>query len=335
MGATIKDIAVMANVSTATVSNALTGRRYVSEELCKRIYSAIEALDYHPNTYARSLRTNKSHTIGIQIPDIENPYFGTTVRILQKKAAEKGYNVILYNADNNLDLEYQNIKSMCSSPVDGIVCVAPRLPVQKVIEQVDIPMVIVDRLPVETDNNVAFVYSDNYAGASSAVEYAIGKGYRHFVHLAGPVTLVTNAKERMRGYTETLAQNGIPKEACRIYYGEFTFEAGYESMKNCLDDGLPLDGTAVVFVGNDMAAWGAMEQLKERNIKIPQDVGIVGYDNISFSNFLYPTLTTVENPIERMMLESARLILEAVDADVVLKGITVEVRGKLYVRHSC
>ena len=334
-GVTVKDIATRAKVSTATVSNVLTRKKYVSAELVRRVNDAIEGLGYRPNNYARGLKTNRSHTIGMQIPDIANPYFGNAVKVVQAEAASRGYQIILYNAENVIDTERQNIEGMLDAHVDGIVYVAPRLAVQSILDTVQVPVVVVDRLPIETDRNVAFVYSDNYGGAASIADYMLDKGYERFFCLSGPVDLVANASERLRGFTEELARRGVSKERCPIYYGEFTFECGHDMMADVLTNYKPEEGRAAAFVGSDIMAWGAMEALKARKMKIPQEMAIVGYDNIYFSNFLYPTLTTVENPIQKMSREAADLLLDELEHGKGLGGISVMLNATLIERSSC
>lgn len=335
MGITVKDIAQKAKVSTATVSNVLTQKKYVSEELAQRVYAAVNEFGYRPNNYARSLKTNRSFMIGIQIPDITNPYFSNAVKVVQVEAIAKGYHVSLYNTGNVVETERQNIEGMLNSRVDGMIYVAPRLRVESILDTVQVPVVIVDRLPIETKKNVAFVYSDNYSGAASIAEYLLAKGYRRFLHLSGPVNLVSNAKERLRGFTETLAKHGVRKRDCRIHNGEFTFECGYGMMEGILRNFRRTGGDTAAFVGSDIMAWGAMEALNERKMKIPRDMGIVGYDNIDFSKFLHPSLTTVENPIKEMSYEAINLLLEALESGKSLGGKKVMTGAKLIRRSSC
>lgn len=335
MAITVKDIAQKAKVSTATVSNVLTQKKYVSEELAQRVCDAVNKLGYRPNNYARSLKTNRSYMIGIQIPDITNPYFSNAVKVVQAEAIARGYHVTLYNTGNVLETERRNIEGMLNSRVDGMICVAPRLRVKSILDTVQVPVIIVDRLPVETDKNVAFVYSDNYSGAASIAEYMIAKGYKRFLHLSGPVNLVSNAKERLKGFVETLAKHGVHKKDYRICNGEFTFECGYSMMNGILQDYRPSGNDTAAFVGSDIMAWGAMEALHERKMKIPRDMGIVGYDNIDFSKFLHPALTTVENPIHEMSHEAIKLLLDALENGKSLAGTAVMTAATLIERKSC
>ncbi len=335
LGITVKDIAQKAKVSTATVSNVLTQKKFVSEKLARRVCDAVSALGYRPNNYARSLKTNRSYMIGIQIPDITNPYFGKAVEVVQAEAIVKGYHVTLYTTGNAIETERRNIEGMLNSRVDGMVCVAPRLRVKDVLDAVQIPVVIVDRLPVATDRNAAFVYADNYSGAAAIAEHMLARGYTRFLHLSGPVALVSNASERLKGFVETLEKRGVRKTDCRVRNGEFTFECGYGMMRDVLRKYNPAKGVMAAFVGSDIMAWGAMEALHDRKMRIPRDMGIVGYDNIDFSRFLHPALTTVENPIGEMSYRAAHLLLDALEKGRNLAGMTVMAGAALIERNSC
>ncbi len=335
MNITIKDIARHAGVSTATVSNVLTQKKYVSSNLEQQVYKAIKELGYRPNVYARNLKTNRSHIIGVHVPDITNPFFSEGVKIIQNVAGNEGYQIILYDSDNNLQSESKNFESMLDAHVDGIIAIAPRINIDDLLKITDVPLVIMDRPPLKTDRNVAFVYADNYHGAASVADYLIGKGYTRFYCLAGPIKIVSNAEARLSGFTETLKRHGIPEDACEIHYGDFTFDSGFALMKEVLKNYKPEGSAAAAFISSDIMAWGAMEALKEQRLKMPRDMGIVGYDNIYFSSFLYPKLTTVENPIREMSINAANLMLDALERRQNLSGFSVALRSALIVRKSC
>lgn len=335
MSVTIKDIAKLADVSTATVSNVLTQKKFVSQELEHRVYATIDQLGYRPNVYARGLKTNRSYTIGVQVPDITNPFFSSSVKTIQCEANVNGYQIMLYDSDSSIGTETQNINNMNDAHVDGIISIAPRMDINRLMDMVKVPLVIMDRPAVQTDRNVAFIYADNYRGAASVVDYMLGRGYERFVCLAGPTSLVSNAKARLDGFLETLAHHGIRQEQCDILYGDFTFQSGYDLMKQFLETYKPSPKPAAAFVTSDIMAWGAMEALKEKKLKMPRDMGLIGYDNIYFSSFLYPALTTVENPSVEMAKNAITLLLDALERLRSLSGISVVLRSSLIVRKSC
>ena len=332
---TIKDIAKKAQVSTATVSNVLTRKKYVSTERVQRVYQAIQELGYRPNVYARTLKTNRSYTIGVQVPDITNPFFGDIVKTIQTEALRSGYQIVLYNSDSVSETEEKNVNSMLNTQLDGIISVAPRMDLGRLLEMADVPMVIVDRPPVKTERNVAFVYSDNYLGAASVADYLVEKGYRRFFCLAGPVGVVSNARLRVQGFRDTLLKRGIDEACCEIRYGDFSFQSGYGLMSEILSTYQPDGNPAAAFVTSDIMAWGAMEALKERRMKLPRDMGVVGYDNVYFSSFLYPKMTTVENPSGEMAANALRVLLNALDGSEKMQDIAVPLKCSLIVRESC
>lgn len=332
---TIKDIAKKAEVSTATVSNVLTRKKYVSTERVQRVYQAIEELGYRPNVYARTLKTNRSYTIGVQVPDITNPFFGDIVKNIQTEALNSGYQIILYNSDSVSETEEKNINSMLASQLDGIISIAPRMDLERLLSMVDIPMVIVDRPPIQTERNVAFVYADNYRGAASVADYLVEKGYGRFFCLAGPVGVVSNARMRVKGFQETLLKHGINNDCCEVHYGDFSFQSGYDLMSGILESYNPDGNPAAAFVTSDIMAWGAMEALKEKRMKMPRDMGIVGYDNVYFSSFFYPKLTTVQNPSGEMAGNAIGILLNALENGESLNNVSVPLKCSLVVRESC
>ena len=332
---TIKDIAKKAEVSTATVSNVLTRKKYVSTERVQRVYQAIKELGYRPNVSARTLKTNRSYTIGVQVPDITNPFFGDIVKNIQTEALKSGYQIILYNSDSVSDTEEKNINSMLNSQLDGIISIAPRMDLNQLLEMVDVPMVIVDRPPVKTDRNVAFVYADNYLGAASVADFLVEKGYNRFFCLAGPVGVVSNARMRVKGFQETLLNHGIDAERCEVHYGDFSFQSGFDLMSEILDTYEPDGNPAAAFVTSDIMAWGAMEALKEKRMKMPRDMGIVGYDNVYFSSFFYPKLTTVQNPSGEMAANAIRILIDSLENSESMNDIAVSLECSLIERESC
>ncbi|NLB90415.1 MAG: LacI family transcriptional regulator [Clostridiales bacterium] len=335
MSITIKDIARHAGVSTATVSNALTGKKHVSTELKQKVLSAIDELGYRPNVYARILKTNRSHIIGVHVPDLSNPFFGEGVKAVQSVAEKAGYQIVLYDSDNDIQNEERNVQSMLDANLDGIISIAPRMDISELIAHVNVPLIIIDHPSIPTKRNVAFVFSDNYKGSASITNYLVKHGYKRFYYVAGPTKIVANAKVRLEGFKDTIKQHGLPDESYHIVYGDFTFASGYELMTNLMENYDLSPEPTVAIIGSDIMAWGAMEAIKDKKLKIPKDIGIVGYDNIYFSSFLFPKLTTVENPINQMSIRAMRLMLDALEKQKKLEGMSVILESSLVVRDSC
>ena len=335
MNVTIKEIAKHAGVSTATVSNVLTQKKYVSGDLEQRVLKAVKELGYRPNVYARNLKTKRSQTIGVLVPDITNPFFSEGVKYVQHIVGKEEYQIVLFDSDNKPQNEIRNIESILNARMDGIIAFAPRIDINNLLEMIEIPLVVVDQPPQKTSRNVAFVYADNYHGAAAIADYLVSRKYSRFYCLAGPVDIVPNAAARLSGFTETLKLHGVPETSCEVLYGDFTFASGFDLMKDALQSYQPGSDPAAAFVSSDIMAWGAMEALKEHKMKIPRDMGVVGYDNIYFSSLLYPKLTTVDNPIKEMSVNAANLMLDALERKRNLQGFSVALRSALMLRSSC
>lgn len=334
MSATIKDVAKLAGVSTATVSHFITKKRYVSDELGQRIDEAMKALGYKPNTIARSLKIKRSYIIGVVVPSISNPFFAEIVEQIQKIAGKYAYRIMLYNSNNDVAAEKRIMDSFLSAGVDGIIDVAPLQTQAQLDKSCGVPVVITDRPPFETKSNIGFVCADNYKGAAQVADFLISHGYDRFAYFAGPVDRVPNARERLNGFTGRLAELGIEKELCQVYCGEYSFDSGYETMQKLLDKEDITQGNWAVFAPSDIMAWGAMEAAKTQSLKVPRDIAIVGFDNIFYSNYLYPALTTVENPTKELGQKSVELVIHAIDKHELLSGRKVILDAPLIERNS-
>lgn len=311
MRVTIKDVAKKVGVSTATISNVITGAKYVREDLKERIIQEMEEMGYQPNVVARSLKVNKTMTIGVIVPDISNPFFSDIIKKIDSVVSQEDYQLIVCNAKDDIPKEKKLFESFLrGGGVDGLIMIAPRMGEEDFYSYTPIPLIVVDRPPFQKSiNDIAFVYTDNYFGASLIAEHFLEKGYKQFACIAGPES-VPNADSRHSGFIDTLTNEGVKEDNIMVVRSEFNFTCGYESMNIVLDN-LDIRKTKTgVFVGNDIAAWGAIEAAKNRNLEIPDDVGIAGYDNIYFSNFIQKGLTTVNNSTEGMGEEAGLIMLK-------------------------
>ena len=306
--ATLKDVAERAGVSTATVSHVINETRFVSEELRQRVYQAIEALNYRPNAIARSLRRRKTQNVGMIVPDISYPFLAEVVRGVEDTGFELGYNVILCDSDGDLEREADYIELLQEKKVDGIVFAAAGESssyVQALIEQ-GMPVVVCDReLPgVEVDTVIA----DNVGSGYQATEHLIGLGHRRIGCIAGPQELEISNK-RVEGYKGALEQHGIPPREELIVRGDFRCRGGYEAMRELLALDAP---PTAVFACNDLMAMGAICAASKRRLRIPQDVAIVGCDDIALASFTNPSLTTVAQPKHEMGAAAVEILVERI-----------------------
>lgn len=334
MRATIKDVAKLAEVSTATVSNVLTGKKFVSNELEERINTAMSTLGYKPNAIARSLKINRSFSIGLMVPDITNPFFAEIVKYVQTHAYREAYQVTLCNSDNSVRREKKIIDSFLTSGVDGIINVAPRSSEEELNKNIGLPMVVVDRPHFDTQSDIGFVYADNYSGAAQVADYFIEKKYESFICFAGPIESVPNAKKRLEGFVNQLKKHGVDDKQCVIYNCDYTFEEGYKTMEMLLNSSFNSEKKQAIFACSDIMAWGAMEAAKAHKLKIPRDIAVVGYDNIYYSNFLYPRLTTVENPTKGLGETAINMLIEHLTNNEKLGGAKTVLESTLIIRNS-
>jgi LacI family transcriptional regulator len=306
--ATMKDVALRAGVSTATVSHVINETRFVSGELKARVYQAMRELNYRPNAIARSLRRRRTHNLGMILPDISYPFLAEVARGVEDAGFELDYNVILCDSNGNLEKEATCIGILQEKKVDGIVFVAAgesSSHVQALIEQ-GIPVIVCDReLPeVEVDTVIA----DNVGSGYQATEYLIGLGHRRIGCIAGPPMLEISNK-RVEGYKRALEQHGIPLREESIAGGDFRCRGGYEAMGELLALDEP---PTAVFACNDLMAIGAICAASQKRLRIPQDVAIVGCDDIALASFTNPSLTTVAQPKHEMGAAAVEMLVKRI-----------------------
>lgn len=302
---TIKDVARAAGVSIATVSRILNGSGVVSPQLMKKVQSAVEATGYYPNAVARALKIKESKSIGLIIPDIENPFFPALVRGIEDTARKHDYSVILCNSDGYAAEEKRYIHFLYSKQVDGVIFTGGVNGDENLalLSELALPVVTLDRQSNVMDVNSVGV--DNYYGAMLAVKHLIEQGARKIAFLGGAARLSV-AAERFQGYQDALKELDILLAEDLILHGEFTFDSGYQNAGRLLNSAEPFDA---VFAANDLIAFGAIECLTEHGIKVPQEVLVAGYDDIWMARWYKPSLTTVRQPVYQMGQKAVEILL--------------------------
>lgn len=310
MKVTIKDIARIAGVSTATVSKVLNKKdENISQATRQKVLDIIEEYNYVPNRMASSLVTKKTNTFGLIIPNIANPFFPELARGAEDKANEEGYNLILCNSDDNITKEDSYIEMLKEKMVDGIIFTASSKRTNKFekLAKAQLPVITVDR-EIEGLETHGIIIVNNVEGAYNAVKYLFKCGYSKILHLTGPMTSKT-ARDRHKGYSMALIDNKIEYDNKLIYEGEYSINWGYEAIYKALDEGIEFDG---VFCGNDLIAIGAIKALTIEGFKIPEQVGIVGYDDIYISRMIDPGLTTIKQPNYEMGYKAAEMLIKMI-----------------------
>ncbi len=309
--ATLRDVAAAARVHPATASRALNPetRLLVSEDTARRVTAAAAKLGYRPNPVARSLRTRRSHTVGVLIPDLNNPLFPPIVRGLEDKLAAAGYVALIGNTDADASRERLIFEQMRARHVDGFVLATATLHDRLLAEvaAADLPVVLMNRL--SQDYSFPAVSVDNEQGARMAVSHLARLGHTRIAHIAGPQEASTGVS-RLRGFREGMASHGLEvKEDLIAYAGRYTVEDG----TRCAGELLAVPGgfTAVA-AANDMLAVGCYAALDEAGLQCPDDISVIGFNDMPFIDRLRPPLTTVRFPHYQLGTEAAQLLLERI-----------------------
>lgn len=305
---TIKNIARLANVSSATVSKVLNGKdQHISQATRDRILKIAYEEEYIPNAIAKSLKTNKTKTIGIIIPDVMNLFFSELARGIEDAAEKKGYSVILCNSDNREENEERYLQILQEKMTDGIILMVSEESIRKSLKRKNTPMVLLDR-DIVTDTEIGRILIDNKAGGLKASNHLIEQGCNNIAFISSD-TISFSSKGRLEGYKESLIANNIDLDEGKIYLDKYSIETGYKGVKTILKR-REIDG---IFCGNDLIAIGAIKALKEEGINVPDHVKVIGFDNISISPYIDPPLTTISQPIYKMGEEAVRMLLALID----------------------
>lgn len=324
---TLKMVAERAGVSVNTASRAINNKPDISKETKKRILQIAKELGYIRNAAAVALRTKKTGTIGAVIADNRNPFYAEVLNGIEEAAREKNYHIILANTQRDYQKEEEVINLLLAKRVDGLLIT----PVQdrdddiKNLIDANIPFVVVGR---DFENiEVDAVYNDEVKGGFLATEYLIKKGHKKIASINGFLHK-SPAKGRLEGYKKALKKYGIPFDDALVTVGDIDVKDGYERTKQLLEKGLNF---TAIFAYNDMMAFGAMQAIKEKGLRIPEDIGLVGYDDIPFASLISPPLTTIRLKKQDLGVESVKLLLSRINGNrkktkKVMLGVELQIR---------
>ena len=308
---TVKDIAELAGVSVATVSRVINQNGRFSAETEQRVRQVIERYDYQPNQLAKGLRQRRVDAIGVIVPSIANEFFSSMILAMQERFFAEGYSMTIYNTNSSLDVERQCHAHLAAQSVSGVISVNSREDVRTALRR-KIPTVYVDRFvdASQLGENVACISSDNVRSGHLAADELWASGSRHPITITAseesPVTVM-----RTKGFVNGLLELGyqLPQEAI-VAPGVTTYESGREAMERVIASGMEFDG---VFCQTDWLAMGALEVLREHHIAVPDEVAVVGHDDILISRFGRPPLTTIHQDSTQIGERAAALILEMME----------------------
>jgi LacI family transcriptional regulator len=330
-GVTIKDVARASGVSYATVSRVLTGFEHVKDTTRQRVMEAVERSGYVANLHARSLVGGRSQIIGLLVPNLDNGYVGTIMQGVDKALARANYDLLLYTSHRHPGKESFYVSAISNGLTDGLLLVAPLVPTTYLaaLRDQDFPYVLIDQADVTESSNV--VEATNWQGAYDATRYLIDLGHTRIAFIKGSPA-VRSAEDRLAGYKAALADYGISVMQELIIEGDFQQQTGYESAKRLLQNLQPVP--TAIFASNDLTAFGAMDAARKHGLRIPEDISIIGFDDIPQATFVYPKLTTVRQPLEQMGQIAAKLLLERIK-DQSKTPQRIALATQLVVRDSC
>ena len=306
---TIKDVAALAGISYTTVSHVLNKSRPVSDEVRRKVEAAIIQLDYVPSAVARSLKAKATSTIGLLIPNGINPYFAELARGIEDYCERNGFCVILCNSDDNPEKQRSYLRVLLEKRVDGLIVssVGGDAGLAAGLAAVRTPMVIVDR---DLEGIVAdLVRIDHELGAYLATCHLLELGHRHIACICGPAE-TSVAQMRLAGYRRAMHEAQVPVLNEWVVESDFTSPAGYQAAVELLAQNPP----TAIFAGNDMIGIGVLRAAAERNIRVPSDLSVIGFDDIQMSRYVYPALTTVGQSILKLGEMAAEVLLRRIAA---------------------
>ena len=328
--ATIRDVARRAGVSAITVSRVINKSGYVAEKTRAQVETAIAELKYVPNRLAKSLRHKQTDTLALLVSDITNPFWTTVARGAEDVANEQGLNVILCNTDESETKQDNYLNLVLQKQVDGIVLVPVNGQCDAIrwIQEQDVPVVVVDRRVTPTCADV--VRCDSEGGAYELVHHLLDLGHRQIAMLNGPDN-VSTAIDRAAGYRKALVEARLAFDPRLITYGEFTLQSGYEMAQRALNF---TPRPTALFAANNFIAIGALRALHHEKLRVPEDIAVVGFDDLPSEIVVEPFLTVSSQPAYEMGRRATALLLDRIAGNVQEEWQDIVLPTELIIRHS-
>lgn len=307
---TLLDIATELNLDVSTVSKALKNHPKISESTRKKVKEVARRLNYRPNSIATALVKGSSNIIGVMVPHTDEIFFSSVIRGIEEVAKKKGYRIIIFQSNDNRKDEINNIEIMYQARVDGILASHAMETenfehYQNIIDQ-GIPLILFDRYNESVESDVVAI--DDFKGAYKAVSHLIEQGCKKIVHISG-YQHVHIYSERLRGYKQALLDHDIPFDEKQVFESDMSLSDGRRITSEYLAEFSPPDA---IFSSSDYTAMGVIQVLKEQNIDIPGQVGVVGFSNEVFTSFVTPTITSIEQHSQNMGKIAARQLLDQI-----------------------
>jgi LacI family transcriptional regulator len=328
--ATVRDVAKQAGVAPITVSRVVNNSGYVSEETRARVEAAIADMGYVPNVLARSLRSRRTDTLALILTDISNPFWTTVVRGVEDAASNAGFNVILCNTDESEAEQDKYLRVLLQKQVDGVLLVPARSALEPIqfVQSQDTPVVVLDRLIPDVQADT--VHCDSEGGAHQLTRLLLSLGHRRIAVLSGPQG-VSTAEDRVAGYQRALKEAGLDVDPALVYYGQFSLESGYTMTQRVLAATPRPSG---LFAGNNFIAIGALRALRDAGLQVPEDLALVGFDDLPADLVVDPFLTVVAQPAYEMGRRATELLLARLSGEAPEAYQEIVLPTELIVRQS-
>jgi len=308
---TIKDLATKLNISHSTVSRALRDHPDVNKETKSRVLSMAKEMEYHPDTIAQSLKRQVSTTIGVMVPQVKHFFFAALMSGITDVMSKAGYTVMVCQSDEDYEQEVNNTRTLISQRIAGVLISVSKstrnMDHFKLLQKRGIPIVFFDRVGIGIEaNQVVF---DDYQGAFHAVEHLIEQGYKQIAHLGGPENLLI-AQNRLKGYRDALKKHGLPLDENRVVYCGLNEEDGIAGFDTLIQQ--TKGEVDAIFGITDPVTLGAFRRMREKKLRIPDDIALVGFSNSPETSLVDPSLTTVSQSAPLMGETAARLLLKQI-----------------------
>lgn len=330
MASTIFDVANRAGVSISTVSRVLNGKDRVHPDTRARVWEAVRELSYQTNAFAHGLATQRTHMLGFVIPQINDPFFMEIVRGVEEQAAESGYSLLVASQPQQPG-EHRYLQLFQRSYVDAMVLVSIDVSLPEVEQILDrgVPVVLVQQ---DIGGKVPTVVADNYGGARALAKHLVDlHGYRRIAYIAG-TDITPDSALRLRALEAILKEHDLALDARYVVRGNYLRGSGRTAMRELL---ARQPWPEAVFAANDQMASDAILAIREQGLRVPEDIAVVGFDDVPLASYVVPTLTTVRQPIYEMGVEAGRIALRMIDAGLAGEPHRVTLPTKLVVRNSC
>lgn len=330
---TLKDIAKETGFSIKTVSRVVNNHPDVGPRTRKIISRVVKKYNYSPNPLAKGLRNRKSNTVGYIVPDIVNEFFGDVALAIETEFKKHGYNILLGFTNGNAEEEVESLRLLISTKVSGIILATVGTTgniIEKVIEEVKIPLVVIDNKVKGVNTN--FVLHDNIDGAYILTKHLIEHGHKDIACITGPVN-ETSGKKRLEGFQKAMNESDLEIDKNLIKISNWKISGGYNATLELFNG--KHEKPSAIFISNSIMALGVLKAVRSLDLKVPEDIAIVSFDNLSFTEATNPPLTTLDKADKEIGIQAAKLLFNRIESEDLTKTEGIYIKSDICIRQSC